>query len=282
MAKADSNRQAENVENADQQDTLYEVVDGIATITLNRPKQMNTLGGSMMALVSDYVNEAERDKNVRVIVLTGAGRMFCAGLDVVAAQSRVGSQAGTNTQASIPVTLNVKTFPPAVIFNCDKPVICALNGAAAGFGMDMAMCCDIRVMAEGAKLAPTPVKRGIVPESGGTWILPRLVGWEKAAEIIYTARNLEADECKELGLCAHVVPEEDLMAFTRKLAGDIAANAPLAVQSAKRLMRMGLAEQFNDHVHHVYMNFLQLMRTDDAREGMTSFAEKRTPEFKGH
>jgi enoyl-CoA hydratase/carnithine racemase len=266
---------------SDHQDTLYEVADGIATITLNRPEQMNTLGGSMMALVSDYVNVAERDPDVRVIILTGAGRMFCAGLDVVAAQSRVGSQAGNNSQASIPVTLNVKTFPPAVIFNCDKPVICALNGAAAGFGMDMAMCCDIRIMAEGAKLAPTPVKRGIVPESGGTWILPRLVGLEKASEIFFTARNLSAQECKELGLCAHVVPAEELMAFALKLAGDIAANAPLAVQSAKRLMRMGMSEQFNDHVHHVYMNFLQLMRTDDAREGMVSFAQKREPDFKG-
>ncbi|MFP6808064.1 MAG: enoyl-CoA hydratase-related protein [Pseudomonadales bacterium] len=266
---------------SDHQDTLYDVADGIATITLNRPKQMNTLGGSMMELVSDYVNEAERDPDVRVIILTGAGRMFCAGLDVVAAQSRVGSQTGNNSQASIPVTLNVKTFPPAVIFNCDKPVICALNGAAAGFGMDMAMCCDIRIMAEGAKLAPTPVKRGIVPESGGTWILPRLVGLEKASEIFFTARNLGAQECKELGLCAHVVPAEKLMAFALKLAGDIAANAPLAVQSAKRLMRMGMSEQFNDHVHHVYMNFLQLMRTDDAREGMVSFAQKREPDFKG-
>lgn len=263
------------------QDTLYEVADGIATITLNRPEQMNTLGGEMMELVSDYMNKAERDADVRVIILTGAGRMFCAGLDVVAAQSRTGSQSGTNTAATIPVSLNVKTFPPAVIFNCEKPVICALNGAAAGFGMDMALCCDIRVMAQSAKFAPTPVKRGIVPESGGTWVLPRLLGWEKAAEIIYTARNLGADESKELGLCAHVVPDDELMTFARSLANDIARNAPLAVQSAKRLMRMGLAEQFNDHVHHVYMNFLQLMRTEDAKEGMTSFAEKRPAEFKG-
>ena len=159
------------------QDTLYEIESGIAIITLNRPEQMNTLGGTMMALVSQYIQQAEDDKTVRVIILTGAGRMFCAGLDVVGAQSRTGSQAGTNDAAAIPVTLDVKRFPPAVIYNCEKPVICALNGAAAGFGMDMALACDIRVMAQTAKLAPTPVKRGIVPESGVTWILPRLVGW---------------------------------------------------------------------------------------------------------
>lgn len=263
------------------EDTLYEVSDSIAVITLNRPEKMNTLGGSMLALVSEYVAQAEKDNEVRVIILTGNGRAFCAGLDVVGAQSRTGSQAGENVKAAIPVTLNVKTFPPGVIFNCEKPVICAMNGAAAGFGMDMALACDIRILAQSAKMAPTPVKRGIVPESGGTWLLPRLIGWEKATEIFFTARNLGADESKELGLCSHVVPDDELLPFARKLAGEIAANAPLAVQSAKRLMRMGQGQQFNDHVHHVYMNFLQLMRTEDAREGMTSFAEKRPPEFKG-
>jgi enoyl-CoA hydratase/carnithine racemase len=263
------------------QDTLYEIDSGVAIITLNRPEQMNTLGGSMMALVSQYIQQAEDDSNVRAIILTGAGRMFCAGLDVVGAQSRTGSQTSADATASIPVTLDIKRFPPAVIYNCEKPVVCALNGAAAGFGMDMALACDIRVMAQSAKLAPTPVKRGIVPESGGTWILPRLVGWEKAAEIFFTARNLGADECKELGLCAHVVPNDELMQYAKNLAAEIAANAPLAVQSAKRLMRMGMSQQFNDHVHHVYMNFLQLMRTEDAKEGMTSFAQKRAPEFKG-
>ncbi len=268
-------------EQQESQDALYDTADGIATITLNRPQQMNTLGGDMLAKVSDYVLQADRDPEVRAIILTGNGRMFCAGLDVVGAASRTGSQAGSNEQARVPVNLDTKTFTPAVIFNCDKPVICAMNGAAAGFGMDMALACDIRVMAESAKMAPTPVKRGIVPESGGTWILPRLIGWEKASEIFFTARNLSAAESKELGLCSHVVPDDELQAYAHELAASIAANAPLAVQSAKRLMRMGEAQQFDHHVHHVYMNFLQLMKTEDAREGMVSFAEKRDAEFKG-
>ncbi len=264
-------------------DTLYEVSDHIATITLNRPDKMNTLGGQMMQLVSEYLLQAERDPNVRVIILTGNGRAFCAGLDLASAASRTGPSAGSgsNTPSRISVSLDMKTTPPIVLFNIEKPVICALNGAAAGYGMDMALACDIRVMAKSAKMAPTPVKRGIVPESGGTWILPRLVGMEKAAEIFFTARNLDADESKSLGLCAHVVEDKDLIPFCRQLAGQIAANAPLAVQSAKRLMRMGLSQQFNDHCHHVYMNFLQLMRTEDTREGMTAFNQKRTPEFKG-
>jgi enoyl-CoA hydratase/carnithine racemase len=261
-------------------DTLYEVKDGIATITLNRPDDMNTLGGSMLGLVSKYFLEAERDPKVRAIIFTGNGRAFCAGLNLVSATSRTGASAGSGSGATT-VTLDAKSSPPTVIYNCEKPIICALNGAAAGYGMDMALACDIRVMAQSAKMAPTPVKRGIVPESGGTWILPRLVGWEKAAEIFFTAKNLTAEESKALGLCAHVVPDAELMSFCRKLAGEIAANAPLAVQSAKRLMKMGLNQQFNDHCHHVYMNFLQLMRTEDAREGMTAFVQKRAADFKG-
>ena len=163
----------------------------------------------------------------------------------------------------------------------DTPTICAINGAAAGYGMDTALGCDIRMMGERSKLSAAFVKRGIVPESGGTWYLPRLLGWSKAAELIFTGRTLSAAECLELGLATHVVPDDELMPRARALALEIAANAPLAVQSAKRLMRMGQLQTFPDHVHHVYLQFLSLMRTEDAREGMLSFLEKRAAEFQG-
>ncbi len=136
-------------------------------------------------------------------------------------------------------------------------------------------------MGESAKLAAAFVKRGVVPESGGTWILPRLLGWSKAAEIIFTGRTLSAPECLALGLASEVVPDTDLMPRAKAIAAEIAANAPLAVQSAKRLMRMGMEETFNDHVHHVYLQFLQLVRTQDFQEGMTSFLEKRPADFQG-
>ena len=136
-------------------------------------------------------------------------------------------------------------------------------------------------MSEGAKLAAAFVKRGIVPESGGTWLLPRLIGWSKAAELIFTGRTLSAAESLGLGLASEVVPDAELQARARAVAAEIAANGPLAVQSAKRLMRMGLEETFNDHVHHVYLQFLQLVRTQDFREGMTSFLEKRPADFQG-
>jgi enoyl-CoA hydratase/carnithine racemase len=266
-------------------EVLYAVEESIATITLNRPERMNTISRPMLAQLSAALLAADGDPAVRVVILTGAGRAFCAGLDLVSATG--GARPGLEGEAAIgvnrtePVTLDPKTAPPTVLFNMDKPTICAINGAAAGYGMDTALGCDFRIMGEHSKLSAAFVKRGIVPESGGTWYLPRLIGWSKAAELIFTGRTLPASECLALGLATHVVPDAELMQHARGLAREIAANAPLAVQSAKRLMRMGLEERFNDHVHHVYLQFLSLMRTADAREGMVSFLEKRPARFEG-
>ncbi|MGZ3376605.1 MAG: enoyl-CoA hydratase/isomerase family protein [Phenylobacterium sp.] len=261
-------------------EVLYDVADGIATITLNRPERMNAISGPMLAKLSQDLLKANADPKVRVILLTGAGRAFCVGLDLVDATQ--GSGIGSASQAqAVSVNLDLRNTPPTILFNLDKPTICALNGAAAGYGLDTALGCDIRIMGESSKLAAAFVKRGVVPESGGTWLLPRLVGWSKAAELIFTGRTLSAADSLALGLASEVVPDAELLSRARAVAAEIAANAPLAVQSAKRLMRMGMEETFNDHVHHVYLQFLQLVRTQDFREGMTSFLEKRPADFHG-
>ena len=261
-------------------EVLYEVSDAIATLTLNRPERLNTISGPMLARLTQLLIKANEDPEVRVIVLTGTGRAFCAGLDLVDATQ--GSGIGSEKQvATVSVNLDLRNTPPTVLFASDKPTICSLNGSAAGYGLDTAMGCDIRIAGESAKMAAAFVKRGVVPESGGTWILPRLLGWAKAAELIFTGRTLSARESLELGLVNLVVPDAELAAKTREIALEMAANAPLAVQSAKRLMRMGLTETFNDHVHHVYLQFLQLIRTSDFKEGMTSFLEKRPADFQG-
>jgi enoyl-CoA hydratase/carnithine racemase len=136
-------------------------------------------------------------------------------------------------------------------------------------------------MAKGAKLAAAFTKRGIVPESGGTWFLPRLIGWSKAAELIFTGRTLLAEEALAMGLVSQVVEDDQVQTLARALASEIAANAPLAVQASKRMMRMGLSETFNDHVHHVFLQLLPLLKTHDAREGMLAFMEKREANFEG-
>jgi len=264
-------------------EVLYGVEAGIATLTLNRPERMNAISRPMLAQLSTLLLRADADPEVRVVILTGTGRAFCAGLDLARSTSATpndGQMVSSDASAAPSVTLP-KNAPPNVLYGMDKPVLCAINGGAAGYGMDTALGCDVRIMAQSSKLAPAFVKRGIVPESGGTWYLPRLLGWSKAAEIVFSGRTLSADECLALGLASYVVPDAELMTRTRALAAEIAQNAPLAVQSAKRLMRMGLEQTFNDHVHHVYLQFLNLMQTADAREGMVSFMEKRAPAFKG-
>ena len=265
---------------AAESEVLYAVDGNIATITLNRPERLNTISRPMLAQLGQLLLQADADPAVRVVILTATGRAFCAGLDVSSASSGtgIGSQ---NDADGARTTLDLKPAPPTILFNMEKPTICALNGAAAGYGMDTALGCDIRIMAESAEFAGAFVKRGIVPESGGTWFLPRMLGWAKAAEIIFTGRTLSAKESLEMGLTNHVVPDAELMPRARALASEIAANAPLAVQSAKRMMRVGLSENFNDHVHHVFLQLLPLMRTQDFREGLASFLEKRPADFKG-
>lgn len=261
-------------------EVLYDVRDGIATLTLNRPERLNTISREMLMLLGQLLLRADADPAVRVVVLTGAGRAFCAGLDMTAATkgSGIGSQNDNNTTVA---TLDLKTAPPTILFNMEKPTICALNGSAAGYGMDMALGCDIRIMADSAKFAAAFVKRGVVPESGGTWFLPRMIGWAKAAELIFTGRTLSARESLDMGLANEVVATGDVMSRANAVAAEIAGNAPLAVQAAKRMMRSGLSESFGDHVHHVFLQLLPLFRSEDFREGMASFLEKRPPSFKG-
>jgi enoyl-CoA hydratase/carnithine racemase len=246
---------------------------------LNRPERLNAISGPMLTALSESLVECDRDPGVRVIILTGAGRGFCAGLDLQDAASGAGIGGGGG--GGLGVTLDLRDAPPVVLHRIDTPTICALNGGAAGYGMDLALGCDIRIAAEQAKLAAAFTKRGVLPESGGTWLLPRLVGWAKAAEIIFTGRTLGAQDCLELGLVNKIVPGELLLKEARALAAEIASNAPLAVQASKRMMRMGLTETFDDHVHHVYLQLLPLFRSKDFREGMTAFLQKREPEFQG-
>lgn len=256
----------------------YEVADGVATLTLNRPDRMNAISGPMLQQFSQRLLDAGRDRSVRVIVVTGEGRAFCAGLDLQDATSGTGIGSGGGGGFS---AFDLRDSPPNVLHNLDKPTICALNGGAAGYGMDLALGCDIRVAAESAKLAAAFTKRGIVPESGGTWLLPRMIGWAKASELIFTGRTLSAKECLEWGLVNTVVPDASLADAVRALAQEIAANAPLAVQSSKRMMRQGLGEPFDEHVDRVYLQLLPLFRTKDFQEGMRSFLEKRPAEFEG-
>jgi len=163
----------------------------------------------------------------------------------------------------------------------DTPVIAAVNGVAAGYGLDLALGCDMRIMSDKAILMPGFAKMGVIPESGGTWYLPRLLGWAKACEISMLGDPLGAAAAEACGLVNRAVAAEDLEAVALEWTEKIANNAPLAIAEMKRLFRHGLTQDFESHSHHVLMSILNLFKSEDFREGVQSFVEKRPPEFKG-
>jgi enoyl-CoA hydratase/carnithine racemase len=258
---------------------LYEVRDRVGVLTFNRPDRMNTITPTMLADLSTKLLEADADRNVRVIVITGNGRAWCAGLDVGSAMS--GDGIGSEGSSTGNGEFNLRDAPPVVLHKIDTPTIAALNGGAAGYGLDLALGCDIRIAADGAKLSAAYTARGLLPESGGTWLLPRILGWSKAAELMFTARTLTAAEALDLGLVSDVVSADELEAVSMSLAGEIAANAPLAIRASKRMMRHAMTENLEDHVQRQYLALLPLFGTKDFREGLTSYLEKRPADFHG-
>jgi enoyl-CoA hydratase/carnithine racemase len=261
---------------------LIENKGRIVVITLNRPERLNAISRDMLGELSAKVTEANRDPEVRCIVLTGAGRGFCSGLDLVEAGSGgIGSGEGGTGNNRPKQLFDLRDAPINVMWNIDTPIVCALNGAAAGYGMDIALLCDMRVAGESSKMAAVTAKRNVVPESGGTWLLPRLIGWAKAAELYYRGRVVGAQECLEIGLVNTVVADDKVLETAMEWAQEIADNAPLAVQTTKRMMRMGLEESYDTAVDHLMVHLSGMFASEDFKEGVASFLERRKPEFTG-
>ena len=249
----------------------------VLTLTFNRPERMNAISGPMLSEFSRLLVEANRDPEIRVIILTGAGRGFCAGLDLVDNNPNAG--AGRIPRAR--QLFDLHSSPPTVLWNMDKPVICALNGAAAGYGMDLALLCDMRIAGENGKMAAVTARRNLLPESGGSWLLPRLIGWGKASEMFFRGQTLNAQQCKEVGLVNEVVPQDQLLETAKQWAQEIAVNAPMAVQATKRMMRQGLYETYEMTVDHLMAHLNTLFGMEDFKEGVAAFLEKRDPQFTG-
>src|SRR5947199_2277780 len=229
---------------SDEQVVLYETSEGVATITLNRPARLNAWNGPMEIAYFDYLEEAAADPDVRVIVLTGAGRGFCAGADM----DELNSVAGGGLEASAAEAAQdprPQTFPLSI----PKPIIAAINGPCAGLGFVHALMCDLRFAAAGAKLTTAFSRRGLVAEHGISWILPRVVGPSHALDLLLSGRIVLAEEAKEMGLVNRVVEPERLMDETIAYARDLAVNcSPASMATMKRQVYDDLTRELNDAV----------------------------------
>ncbi len=258
-------------------DVLLAREEGVATITLNRPDKMNAMIPAVSEGLYNAFSEAAKDESVRVIVITGSGTAFCAGADV----SALAKQAtDTQAQASAPPR-PARVHLALLIQSCDKPVIASLNGVAVGFGLDLALACDIRIASEEARLCEAYIRRGMLPSGGGTYFLPRLIGLDKALLVAWTGDMIDAREAEKLGLVTLVVPHSHLADATRDLAERLAKAPFLAVQKTKRAIYDGLTMELKTHLEYTAEVRRGLLKTEDHKEGTTSFVEKRAPRFKG-
>ncbi len=257
---------------------LFTISDQVATITLNRPERMNAFGGRMRQEIVDALEDVAADNDVRVVVITGAGKAFCTGGDVE-------EFASGSTQALSPTISSERhAMSKAVlaINRMEKPVIAAVNGIAAGGGCNLALACDIRIASDKARFSQIFTKRGVHPDWGGIYFLPRLVGYAKAAELIFSAEIIDAAEAYRIGMVNKVIPHEELSGTVRDYALGLARNAPIPVAFAKRGLQnfqkwdLAQALDYESYVLDV------CMKSKDIIEGFAAFLEKREPVFKGH
>ena len=252
----------------------YEPADGIATITLHRPEALNAFDRRMKEELGAALKAVERDRGVRVVILTGAGRAFSAGQDLKERQQPGASDLGSELRERYnPIVLAMRRL--------EKPIVGAINGVAAGAGCSIALACDLRVASENASFIEVFGKVGLVPDTGSTWFLPRLVGYARAAEMVFTTDAVRAADAERIGLVNRVVPTDSLMDETRALAGRLATAAPLALALAKRGLNRALESDLAATLEYEAQLQAIAGRSKDHAEGVAAFVQKRPPNFTG-
>jgi enoyl-CoA hydratase/carnithine racemase len=265
----------------DYQQITYEVADRIATITLNRPDQLNAFTGLMMREIIDAFDQVDANDDVRAVIVTGAGRGFCAGADLSSGGETFSRGGSDEIPADVGIPRDGGGLVSLRIFECTKPVIGAINGAAVGVGVTMTLPMDIRLASEHAKFGFVFARRGIVPEACSSWFLPRLVGISQAAEWCYSGRVFPAAEALSGRLVRSVHAAEDLLPTARAIAAEIADNtAPVSVALTRQMLWRMLGASHPMEAHRAdSRGILERGKSPDAREGVVSFLEKRPPEF---
>jgi 2-(1,2-epoxy-1,2-dihydrophenyl)acetyl-CoA isomerase len=259
-------------------DTIrYEVSDRIATITLNRPDRMNAFTWEMTDAWAAALTAAQADDAVSVIIVTGAGKAFCSGGDIQGMGER---QDRTPLQRKNELAGHVHRIPLA-LESVDKPVIAAINGAAAGAGLDLALQCDLRYAAASARLGETYVRVGLVPGAGGTWFLPRLVGTAKALELFWTGELISAEEAERIGMVNKAVADAELISHVRAIAAKIVSAPPLSVRFIKRAVYQGQRIDLRTSLDLISSHYAVVSSSADHKEAVQAYLEKRKPNFTG-
>ncbi|WP_420453129.1 crotonase/enoyl-CoA hydratase family protein [Ilumatobacter sp.] len=258
----------------------FDVDDHIATITLDRPDRLNAFTGTMMREIIDALDTTDADDDVRAVIVTGAGRGFCAGADLGGGGSTF-SKGGSDVQTDVGVPRDGGGLVSLRIYDSKKPVIGAINGAAVGVGVTMTLPMDIRIASEDAKFGFVFARRGIVPEACSSWFLPRVVGISQAAEWCYSGRVFPAEEALAGGLVRSVHPADELIGQARAIASDIAENsAPVSVALTRQLLWRMLGADHPMVAHRAdSRGILERGSSDDSREGVESFLEKRSANY---
>jgi enoyl-CoA hydratase/carnithine racemase len=255
---------------------LYDLTDGIATITINRPEKRNAMSFAVLGEFIDATKRASEDAGARVVIVTGAGGAFCAGTDLSDLASRPPENRGLRGRAD-----ETDRWWPLV--TCAKPVIAAVDGAAVGMGAEFTSQCDVRIATTRARFAWNFSHRGLVPDTGaGTWILPRLLGQARALELLYSGRFVDAQEALAIGYVARVVEPEKLQAEARSLATSFLAGSPLSHRLIKELVYQSASRDFGQHMDAHTAAMKTCFSSEDHREGVASFLERRPAKFVGH
>jgi 2-(1,2-epoxy-1,2-dihydrophenyl)acetyl-CoA isomerase len=248
--------------------------DGVAVVSFNRPERMNAISWSLLAAFRTAMSDLDADKSVRALVLTGRGRAFCAGTDL--------QQLAEDNQSADRDPAGTGERSPWDLVRVGKPAVAALNGVAVGLGIELATQCDVRVASSDARAAWAFPLRGLVPDTGaGTYLLPRIVGLSTALKWTMSGRMVSVDELQAAGFVDDVLPPETLLDSAIEVARGLSKGAPLAIRETKRLMYEGLGRDQGTHVADNVNVMNRMFQTDDHREGVLSFLEKREPVFTG-
>ena len=262
-------------------DLILEKREHIATMTLNRPDRLNALSPNLVEEIIAAVEELKGDDDIRVLIITGAGRGFCSGADLSAsAEGALLMSKSSRKERLTPLHRFGKLG--ACLPNFDKPVIGAINGPAVGAGFAFALGCDIRIASELASFSAIFIRRALVPDTGISYLLPRIVGISRACELVLTGDIIDAREADRIGLVSRVVPHDQLMSTARELALKLAKNAPITSQLAKRGIYRSLANNLTSQLDYEAWSHDLVESTEDREEGVRAFLEKREPEFKGY